>query len=80
MGNAKRPDNNARMWVEITFERHPETGMWRVEVFANWAIPNGGSCCTFVGGSAPDEYEHATRSEAAAAINGLVEKWLAENA
>lgn len=80
MGDTNGPDKNAKMWVEITFKRHPGTGMWKVDVFANWAIPGGGECCTFVGGSPGDEHEHATRSEAAAAINGLVEKWLAENA
>ncbi len=79
MGAASGPDKNTNLCLEIVFECDHETGMWGVKVFANWKVP-GGECCAKVGGSGADEYEYATRGEAAATIRGLVDRWLAENA
>ena len=63
--------------TEVRLTRCFETGMWMAEVYAYWTIESS-EWCDYLGGS--KGYDYTTRGEAAAAIAGIAEKWLAKYA
>jgi hypothetical protein len=71
------PDKTADIRIEIKVHRNSETGMCKGEADAHWDAA-GSEHCTCIDENGGPIY--STRAEAAAAMNELVGKWIAENA